>query len=109
VRCTECEQVQKNKFRSSRANYTKLGTLEDGRPPEVILLLPHLILDTRRAAERWDSEHTTYCMLHLTVVTIVFLLSFRDFQDWRRESSTSVCDFTMLSMWINQQWVPQQR
>lgn len=27
------------------------------------------------------------------MVTVVFLLSFKDFQDWRRQSSTSSCDF----------------
>ena len=32
VRCAECEQAQENTFRSSCANCTKSGTLEDGGP-----------------------------------------------------------------------------
>lgn len=80
---------------------------------QVVLLSPHSTLDTKIAAEVVGLQ--TYSILHiswwlyLTVVTVMFLLSFSDFQDWRKEISTSSCDFTILSIWSNQQWVVLQR
>lgn len=78
---------------------------------QMVVLSPHLILDTRRAAERWDSGLWTYCILYtswwlyLIVVTVIFLLSFRDFQDWRREINIFSCDLNILSICSNQQCV----
>lgn len=77
---------------------------------QVVLLSLHLILDIRMAAERWDYKYTAYYIYYGGYNWLwSHLFSFRDFQDWRRKISTFLCDFTVLSMWSNQQRVPMQR
>lgn len=76
---------------------------------QAVLLCPHLILDITSTAERWDSKQ---CITNIIVVTSgcgpsCVPSAFQGFL--RLEKRKSLCDFIILSMWSNQQWVPLRR
>lgn len=81
LRWTECEETQENRFRSSCANCTRLSTLVDGgiSGSSVPLFDPwYQKCCCKMGLQTYSILHMS-CLLHLTVVTVMFLLSFSDF------------------------------